>query len=270
MAILGYVKVSADYAQLGKLHRGYEQHLKDPRFIPGKNLTHLNLPPMDTNNVIAERKEIELAERGETNPYPYGHYLQGTYFRTWPYKDRDGFEVRDAHKEMPILERETRRLTLVLEKGFSGYEQFAHLEMAAQGNLFMEPATRKMAKDALGKAAFLPLRPFELDYPVALEMTPHQTERFRARIVHARSAYLEELEQIAETSIGVEPVPRLRLAIARFAHASGIYPLLDAHLTKLAKRSLGLGLSRTRPVPPLAATRPARPVQPHLPFARAG
>lgn len=237
--ILGYVKATGDYAQFGKLHEGYQVHQQNPDYVPGKNLEHSVLPPVSTDKVADMVRELDAA--GERRALSgYSHYIQGTYFRTWPYPNRNGFEVRDAHKDVGVLRRELKRLTQGLERGFAPYESFKDLTMTdetAHYNQFSQAVKDLLsASSSYAKRYALPMRPFENEYPAALGLTGQAADDFRGRVVQARSAYVQTLEGIASNRNGMEREAlnkQVRLALSKFAYDSGIYTALDNHFANI-------------------------------------
>jgi hypothetical protein len=235
----GYLKATADFAQLGKLHKGYQLHLRDPGFIPGKNLGHMVLGPMSEQNVAELEQELDAAVNGR-NSGRSGHYIQGTYFRTWKYgPDRNGFEVRDPHKDVPVLKRELRRLTHGLERGLAAYARFKDVTMTdehAHYALLSRPVREMLNRFSYSKRYALPMRPLERDYPRALGLSGAEADRLRERITAARRGYVQTLERLAaDRGLNVmEKLNAVRVAMGRFAYETGIYPLLDRHFASLA------------------------------------
>jgi hypothetical protein len=239
--ILGYVKATGDYAQFGKLHKGYEVHMQNPEFIPGKNLGHANLPPVNTSHVRNMEGELTAAS-DRRRASGYSHYIQGTYFRTWPYPDRNGFEVRDAHKDVKILRREMKRLTHGLEKGFAPYEAFKSVTMtdeSAHFAKFSQPVQTLLNKLSYGKRYALPMRPFENEYPTALGLQGQAAEAFRNRVTSARNQFVQTLETLAANNPSMERAEltnKVRVALSKFAYDSGIYTTLDSHFSGIGQR----------------------------------
>jgi hypothetical protein len=239
----GYVRAAGDYAQLGKLHTGYEAHKQNASFIPGKNLGHGVLGPLNTDKLRDIQGEMTAAAEGR-NQSGYGHYIQGTYFRTWPYgPGRAGFEVRDAHKDVYVLRRELRRLTHGLENGLAAYASFksltvldesAHLAQLSQA---AQQMLRSVASSYAGRYA-LPMRPLETEYPAALGMSAGDAEQLRQRVVAARAEYTRTLDAIAADSAAdsAAKLSKCRIAIAKFAYDSGLYTALDAHFAAIGQR----------------------------------
>jgi len=239
--ILGYVKATGDYAQFGKLHKGYEVHQENPEFIPGKNLGHANLPPVNTSHI--SNMEGEIAAAAEQRRHSgYSHYIQGTYFRTWPYPDRNGFEVRDAHKDVQILRREMKRLTHGLEKGFAPYGSFKDITMtdeSAHFAKFSQPVQTLLRKLRYGPRYALPMRPLENEYPAALGLQGEAAEAFRTRVTTARSQFVQTLEDLAANNPNMETnelTNKVRVALGKFAYDSGIYTALDNHFAGIGQR----------------------------------
>jgi len=239
--IMGYVKATADYAQFGKLHQGYELHQRNADFIPGKNLGHGVLGPMNTEKVAETEQELAAAGERRTTGRS-SHYLQGTYFRTWPYPERNGFEVRDAHKDVGVLRREIKRLTHGLERGFASYESFKDLSMTDETghfNQFSEPVKQMLSGLTQGKRYALPMRPLEREYPGALGMQGQAAAQFSSRVTSARSQYIQSLESIAAGRGNMDRdqiTNQVRVALGKFAFDSGIYPALDGHFAGVGQR----------------------------------
>jgi hypothetical protein len=244
----GYVKAAGDYAQFGKLHTGYEVHKQNASFIPGKNLGHGVLGPLNTEKMGQMQGELTAATEGR-NQTGYSHYIQGTFFRTWPYgPGRAGFEVRDAHKDVYVLRREMRRLTHGLEQGFGSYAPFKGLSVLDE-NLHLQQLTgsvrnmlQSVASSYAGRYA-LPMRPFETEYPAALGMQGPDAESFRQKVVNARTEYTRTLEAIAGDTAADNPTKlnKCRVAMAKFAYDSGIYTTLDAHFAGIGQRPTPAG-----------------------------
>ena len=247
--IMGYVKATADYAQFGKLHKGYQHHQTNTAFIPGKNLHHGVLGPMNTEKEGEIKQELEAGSRGNSTNR-HSHYLQGTYFRTWAYGEgRNGFETRDPHKEVGVLKRELRRMTHGLQKGFDAYKVFKTvkvLDETADFNKFSEPVKTMLASikkqqstGSIFKGRYaLPMRNYEGFYPTALGLRGSAATTFSDRVRGARSSYVQELERIAGDSSldGYGKRDKVHIAIAKFAHDSGIYTALDNHFAGIASR----------------------------------
>jgi len=245
--LLGYIKATADYAQLGKLHRGYEANQQNTEYIPGKNLDHSVLGPMNTEKLDETNQEITAAaENRSTNRS--SHYIQGTYFRTWKYgPDRNGFEVRDAHKDVFVLKRELRRLTHGLQHGLADYAAFKDLTVldeSAHFAKFSQPVQQLLSSvgGSYSKRHALPMRPLEDDYPRALGLAGSAAEQLRGRIVSARSAYVQTLESLAANRQGTDLTQaknQVRVALGKFAHDSGLYSALDSHFAQIGQRAPG-------------------------------
>jgi hypothetical protein len=255
----GYVRATGDYAQFGKLHTGYEQHQRDPSFIPAKNLGHSVLGPINTQKMADMVRELDASARGE-NLSGFGHYIQGTYFRTWPYgPGRSGMEVRDAHKDVYVLRRELRRLTHGLENGFEAFAPLKTISVLDETAHFnqLSPAVQQMLRGLPGFGSYaarfaLPMKPYENEYPQALAMSGPEAEQFRSRVTAARAAYVQTLEGIAGNS-GLSPeqkADQARIAIAKFAYDSGIYTTLDSFFARTA------GATAARPAATDAAPDP--------------
>jgi hypothetical protein len=245
--LMGYVKATADYAQFGKLHRGYKVHQQNAEFIPGKNLDHSVLGPMNTEKVSETQQEIDAAASNRSTNRS-SHYMQGTYFRTWKYgPDRNGAEVRDAHKDVPVLKRELRRLTHGLQHGLASYAGFKDLSMldeTAHFNKFSQPVQDLLRSvgGSYHKRHALPMRPFEEQYPQAMGISGTASEQLRSSITGARSAYVQTLESLAANRQGVDNAAiknQVRVAIGKFAHDSGIYSALDNHFAQIGQQTAG-------------------------------
>jgi hypothetical protein len=243
--IMGYVKAAADYAQFGKLHKGYETHQSNPEFVPGKNLGHSVLGPMNSDKVAETEQELQAACENRSSNRS-SHYMQGTYFRTWCYgPDRNGFEVRDAHKDVPVLRREMKRITHGLQQGFAAFGAFKDLTMTDESGhfaQFSEPVRRMLSNInySYGKRYALPMRPFENEYPQALGLQGAQAETFRNQIINARNEYVRTLESLAanyqQNSPDREQITnQVRIALGKFAHQSGIYTALDDHFARIGQ-----------------------------------
>ncbi|MFZ5785560.1 MAG: hypothetical protein ACOY3Y_03870 [Acidobacteriota bacterium] len=248
----GYVRATADYAQFGKLHTGYEVWERNPEFLPGKNLGHGVLGPLNTDKLRDIQNELTAASEGR-NLSGGSHYIQGTYFRTWPYgPGRSGAEVRDAHKDVYVLRRELRRLTHGLEQGFAAYAPFKSLTVldetahfnqfsaAVQGMLRGLPSSYDGAEKFSVQAGrfALPMRPFESEYPTALGLSGDAATQLQSKITNARAEYVRTLEALAADSAmeGKAKLGKVRVAIAKFAHESGIYNALDSYFAGVGQR----------------------------------
>ena len=250
----GYLRATADYAQLGKLANGYKHHLKNRSFIPGKNLHHFVLGPMNQEVKGWLDAELEAASQSRSsNPTAKNHYVQGTFFRTWSYgSDRNGFEVRDAHKDVRLLKQEMRRLTHGLQKGFTGYKQFknvAVLNDTADFAKFSDPVKQMLRSgvlhmlpdgtsgDVYPERYALPMRAYESFYPRALGLSGKKLRAFSNKVVKARQVYVQTLETIAADRglDGYARRDRVHIALGRFAHDSGIYQHLDHHFGKIGQ-----------------------------------
>ena len=250
----GYLRATGDYAQFGKLHTGYEAYLQNNAFIPSKNLGHGVLGPLNTAKMADMQRELDASVQGQ-NLTGYSHYIQGTYFRTWPYgAGRSGMEIRDAHKDLFVLRRELRRITHGLESGFGAYAPFKGLSVldeAAHFNL-LSPAVQQMLRSlpTFGSYAArfaLPMKPYETEYPQALGLQGADAEQFRTRVVNARAAYVQTLEGLAASGTASGPLgnaagltvqqkaDQARIAIAKFAYDSGIYTALDAAFARIGQ-----------------------------------
>lgn len=239
--IEGYVRATGDYAQFRKLEQGYALHLTKPEFIPGKNLGHFVLGPLNTTKMGNMAKELEAAKAGRSND-SHDHYIQGTYFRTWAYgPDRNGFEVRDPHKDVGLLKQELRRLTNGLEKGFTGYEKFkavSVLDETGHFNQFPDAVKTMLGQvDSRFKGRYaLPMKPFEQDYPTALGMNEAQKTAFTQQVTTARREYVQTLERIAGSSASnPDKVNQARVALGKFAYDTKLASTLDGHFGTLAR-----------------------------------
>ena len=247
--IMGYVKATADYAQFGKLHKGYVHHQGNSSFVPGKNLHHGVLGPMNTEKEAEIVQELDAGSRGQSTNR-HSHYIQGTYFRTWAYGEgRNGFETRDPHKEVKVLKKELRRMTHGLEKGFNAYKKFKAIKMLDETTdfgKFSEPVQSMLAgikkQQSTGsiykKRYALPMRDYEGFYPQALGLQGAAATTFKTNVRNARTTYVQELERIAGDSSadGYVKRDRVHVAIAKFAHNSGIYTTLDNHFAGIGRQ----------------------------------
>jgi hypothetical protein len=239
----GYVRVMGDVAQFGKLHTGYETHLQNAEFIPGKNLGHGVLGPLNTSKMADITNELTAAAEGR-NISGNGHYIQGTFYRTWPYGPNGvGMEVRDAHKDVFVLRREMRRITHGLENGFAAYAPFKTLTIldeTAHFNLFSEPV-QSMLRTVGGYSQYgryaIPMRPLENEYPGLLGLQGAEAETFKSKITNARGEYVRTLESLAaDTSMdNATKLNKVRIAIAKFTYDTGIYTALDSRLATFAR-----------------------------------
>ena len=246
--IMGYVKATADYAQFGKLHKGYKHHQTNTSFVPGKNLHHGVLGPMNTEKEAEIKQELDAGSEGRSTNR-HSHYLQGTYFRTWAYGEgRNGFETRDPHKEVKVLKKELRRMTHGLQKGFDAYKKFKELKMLdenADFGKFSSPVQtmlggikKQQSTGSIFKKRYaLPMRDYESFYPTALGLRGAAATGFKNTVRTARTAYVQELERIAADSStdGYGKRDKVHIAIAKFAHDSGIYTALDNHFAGIAR-----------------------------------
>lgn len=244
--IMGYVKATGDYAQFGKLHKGFEVHQRNSSYIPGKNLGHSVLGPVNKQKIAEMEQELTAAsENRSTNRS--SHYLQGTYFRTWAYgPDRNGFEARDPHKDVGVLKRELRRLTHGLQHGFGSYARFKNLTVLDESghfNQLSQPVKQLLNRLGYSKRYALPMRPFEQEYPRALGLSGQQAEQLRSRITAARNGYVSTLESLAaQHGTGGDKTMitnKVRVALAKFVHDSGMYTALDNHFAGIGQASLG-------------------------------
>ncbi len=252
--IMGYVKLTADLAQFGKLANGYKFHQKNKKFIPGANLNHGVLGPMNTEKEAEIKKELDAGSRGEKNS-SHSHYLQGTYYRTWAYGEgRNGMETRDPHKDVGVLKRELRRMTHGLQKGFDKYKPFKNVQMLDEKGHFeklSEPVRqmlgRMMAKNKDGgdrsisnfKGRYaLPLRDYEGSYTAALGLKGDAAKNFKTRITAARTEYVSALERIAgdQSLDKYQQRNAVHVAMGKFAYDSGIYRAIDQHLATQVAR----------------------------------
>lgn len=248
----GYVRVTGDYAQFGKLHTGYEAHLQNAEFIPGKNLGHGVLGPLNTTKMANITNELTAAAEGR-NLGGYDHYIQGSYYRTWPYGPNGaGLEVRDAHKDVFVLRREMRRITHGLENGFSAYAPFKTLTILDESAHFnqlsqaVQGMLRSVASSYPGRYA-IPMRPLENEYPALLGLQGAEADGFKTKIVNARNEYTRTLETLAaDTAMdNAAKLNKVRIAISKFTYDSSIYTALDSHFARIGR-----------------ATPPAQPAQP--------
>jgi hypothetical protein len=241
----GYIRATGDYAQFGKLHTGYEAHLQNADFIPGKNLTHSVLGPVNTQKMADMANELTAASEGR-NLTGYSHYIQGSYFRTWPYGPNGaGMEVRDAHKDVFVLRREVRRITHGLENGFGAFNAFKSLTVldeTAHLNLFSAAVKTMLGSIGGGYGAryALPMRPLETEYPTMLGLTGQAADQLKTKIVNARSEYVRTLEALAaDTAMdNTAKGNKARIAISKFAYDSGIYTQLDGFFAGVGRTSL--------------------------------
>ena len=250
----GYLRATADYAQLGKLANGYKFHQRNSSFIPGKNLHHFVLGPMNQEVKAWLNTELDAASQNRSsNITAKNHYVQGTFFRTWSYgPDRNGFEVRDAHKDVRLLKQEMRRLTHGLQKGFIPYKKFknvAVLDETVDFNKFSEPVKQMLktkvlhllpdgtSGDVYPERYALPMRAYESFYPGALGLSGKKARAFSNKVVKARQTYVQDLETIAaDRSLdGYARRDKVHVALGRFAHDSGIYTALDHHFAKVGQ-----------------------------------
>ncbi len=253
--IMGYVKITADLAQFGKLVNGYKHHKNKSSFIPGANLNHGVLGPMNTTKEAEIKKELDAASRGEKNN-SHTHYLQGTYYRTWAYGEgRNGMETRDPHKEVGVLKRELRRMTHGLQKGFDAYKPFKQvkvLDETADFAKLSEPVRQMLGRiqrkkpdgttqsisNFKGRYA-LPMRDYESFYPAALGLSGDKASAFKNKVRTARGEYVTTLERIAgdQSLDNFAKRDRIHIAMGKFAADSGIYQAIDSHLaTKVIGR----------------------------------
>ncbi len=251
----GYLRATADYAQLGKLANGYKFHQRNKKFIPGVNLHHFVLGPMNKEVQGWIDAELQAATQNRSsNPKAKNHYVQGTFFRTWSYgADRNGFEVRDAHKDVRLLKQEMRRLTHGLQKGFIPYKKFksvAVLDETADFNKFSDPVKLMLRNkvlflqpdgttgDVYPERYALPMRAYESFYPQALGLTGKKARSFSNKVVKARQTYVQTMETIAadRTLDGYGRRDRVHVALSRFAHDSGIFNALDHHFAKVGQQ----------------------------------
>jgi hypothetical protein len=245
----GYIRATGDYAQFAKLYNGYEFHQQKASYIPAANLGHGVLGPLNTQKMADMQRELESSANGQ-NLTGYSHYIQGTYFRTWPYgPGRSGMEIRDAHKDVFVLRRELRRITHGLENGFGAYAGFkgiSVLDETAHFNLLSQAVRNMLSSfpssysgperwsNSPGRFAFA-MKPFENEYPQALGLQGADAEQFKTRVINARTAYVQTLETLAADS-SLTPAQKLeksRIAIAKFAYDSGMYAALDTAFAKI-------------------------------------
>ena len=203
---------------------------------------------MNTEKESEIVQELDAGSRGESTNR-HSHYLQGTYFRTWAYGEgRNGFETRDPHMEVGVLKRELRRMTQGLEQGFDGYKKFKDvkvLDETADFAKFSEPVQSMLAgikkQQSTGsifkKRYALPMRDYEGFYPKALNLQGDAAKTFVPKVRTARTAYVQDLERIVADSSadGYVRRDRVHVAIAKFAHDSGIYTALDSHFASMAR-----------------------------------
>ncbi len=252
--IMGYVKLTADYAQFGKLHQGYERHLKLPSFVPGANLLHGVLGPMSKTNVGQIRAELDAGGRREVNDSSQ-HYLNGTFFRTWSYgRSRNGFEIRNPHKDLPVLRQELRRLTHGLQTGFTGYKRFSGLTMLDEAGCFARFSRPVQAmlgelfdyRTSKPKRFTLPLRPFEQEYPGLLGLRGGDKARFVKRVKRARASYLQTLEGLAarpDLRSNKDAYKKaVRVAVSEFAHETQLFPAIERAISGIIQRTIDRGL----------------------------
>jgi len=251
----GYLRATADYAQFGKLANGYKYHQRNSSFIPGKNLHHFVLGPMNKEVKGWLEAELEAASQNRSsNPTAKNHYVQGTFFRTWSYgADRNGFEARDAHKDVRLLKQEMRRLTHGLQKGFIPYKRFksvAVLDETADFNKLSEPVKQMLrtqvlhllpdgtSGDVYAERYALPMRAYESFYPQALGLNGKKARAFTSKVTKARQTYVQALETIAadRTLDGYAKRDRVHVALGRFAHDSGIYYALENSFAKIGQQ----------------------------------
>jgi hypothetical protein len=263
--MLGYIKATADYAQLRKLHEGYLEHLREPSFIPGRNLRHVALAPISAEIVRMEHRELDAAEVGRWSGAS-SHHLQGTVFRTWGYGEgRDGFEIRDAHKDVAHLKQEMRRQTHALEHGFGAYRRFrfirpldeAHFEALSPRvrALLAVAFTHKYTSSLRMEVRYaLPMRPLEHDYARALRMDDAAAAALRQRVAAARAEYVATLERLAldpPTAEGPQEArdavhDQVGIALGKFAYQTGLYPMLDEAFAEGAERIEAAPARRSR------------------------
>jgi hypothetical protein len=266
--IEGYVYFSADYAVFGKLHNAHLIAQKNEQYLPARNFLHNQLGPMNEHNQRDIKGELQASMRGEASGNER-HYIQGTYFRTMGYSGdgvpRDGFELRDPHHDLVILEREMRRATAALKYGFDDYKAFAKVRQYKEsydgefGTLPRE--VRGLLRNVRYRDVFgsmkvanppryaWPLRPIEEDYSTALKLDAKESATLRARVKKARATYIATLEAMAANKASLssdQVLYGLHRALARFVYETGLYPMLDRHVVKTARRYLQLRRQRLR------------------------
>ena len=138
------IKLDFDLAQIEALSRGYERYLKDGT-IPGKNLSHHSLAPLDQEAFLWMQKEMERKlpkSREKVNIQAKNIY--GTSYRPDLYtKENIGFEIRNCHKRLDCLKDALVRYASRAESNFDSFRDLKNV-----GPLIGEKALQSLPTEA--------------------------------------------------------------------------------------------------------------------------
>lgn len=255
-SLTGFVSFSGDLAQLSLLERGYEKYLKDPEKIPGNNLTHFVLGPMNGEGISNTKKYEEKIRTSKMFKNEMGgKYFLSTVLRAGIYGDQTlaGFELRQFNFDYQGLEKEVRNTMMLLHNNsldkFKKYEDFyeSHQQILErlnsqydQKNLEWISLLEQMSdKDKNKNFYFNVLALFKdwKNHPILKTLQAHEQLQVRSQITDREAQLLADINSLFSHKLPAkETQKKLRVLMARFFY--------EIKLSELFKREYERILSR--------------------------
>lgn len=239
----GFVAFSGDKAQLEKLEEGYLKHLEDPQKIPGTNLLHFVLGPMNGEGLRATNDFESKIMSGKTiQNETGGKYYFSTVLRGGIYGENDkiGFELRQFNFDYPALIREVENTKKLLNDThlieFKKYAHFYELKDKIEERLrqdygLQETQWLESLKRASGQNMnfYYNVVSFLKDWknhPILESLPLKDKIEMRTRIVAKESELMKNLNHILATAKSFKTLnEQVRVELARHFYELGLTKL---------------------------------------------
>lgn len=240
------VKTEYDVSQASALVKGYESFIKNGN-IPGNNLSHYALGPVDDITLKKLRKDIGSPDKlkSKRNFSHETKYVYGIVYRPDLYgKSKVGFEIRNCHKRLNCIKEKMHFLATDLEMGLRSYKNLSSSPTISSSLLDNLP---KKVREVYLKAAVIVKKTNEsqafgsnyqnrylfphLDWnrhPLINNLTRGDRTKFKINLDNATDQYIEDIISIGRKKSTFFYAKNIQIATAKWAHSIN----LDLFLNK--------------------------------------
>lgn len=236
----GFVAFTGDKAQLEKLEEGYLKYLSDSKKIPGTNLLHFVLGPLNGEGLQATNNfENKILSGSKILNETGGKYYFSTVLRGGIYGENDkiGFEFRQFNFDYQALVKEVEMTRRILgEKRLKEFKKYAHFyelrgkieerlrsEYGEQQTQWLEKLKRASGQNMNFYYNVVSLLKDWKKHPVLQSLTLKEQLEIKTRIITKELELMKNLNQILGVTNSFKVInEQIRLELAKHFYELGL------------------------------------------------
>ncbi len=242
-------KIDYDIAQAQSLSYGWKSYKKNKSKIPGNNLSHHSLGPVNEDTLKAFEKVQSKGKAISTfRTKNQLKYIYGPAYRPDLYgSDRVGIELRQCHKRLNCIQREMRKAAQDFVDDFSTYS-FLDVDSHVVSQKLFDSLSEEKKKVferiseivKVQNYGALSTTPFHLRFLFAeIDWSTHPLiklldqgvrDEFNSKLTKALKIYEKKLKKIKISDENVLAARQMQLILAEFSSNSGLSEYLEKGL----------------------------------------